>query len=120
MKLLQDFLQKPEIKVETSLQLDSPPLEESYQQYHQLQDLPNCLLIIVKGVVGEHILDTYTQQKMLCALNARKGHYSLQCQSTTVAMVSIEPRQILTDHTHQHYADIAYLRAQSRTFGKLK
>ena len=50
------------------MQLDSPPLEESYQQYHQLQGLRSRHLVTIVDVVGEHTLDIYAQQKMLCAL----------------------------------------------------
>ena len=52
------------------MQLDSPPLEENYQQYHQLQGLRSRHLVTVVDVVGEHTLDIYAQQKMLCALHA--------------------------------------------------
>ena len=52
------------------MQLDSPPLEESYQQYHQLQGLRSRHIVTVIDVVGEHTLDIYAQQKMLCILNA--------------------------------------------------
>ena len=51
------------------MQLDSLLSEESYQQYHQLKGHPTCHLITAKGVVGEHVLDTHAQQKMLRALN---------------------------------------------------
>ena len=50
-------------------QLDSLLSEESYQQYHQLKGHPICHLITAKGMVGEHVLDTHAQQKMLHALN---------------------------------------------------
>ena len=51
------------------MQLDSPLLEESYQQYHQLKGHLPLHLVTAEDVVGEHILDTHVWQKMLCALN---------------------------------------------------
>ena len=51
-------------------QLDSLLSEESYQQYHQLKGHPTRHLIAAKGMVGEHVLNTHAQQKMLHALNA--------------------------------------------------
>ena len=55
------------------MQSDSPLPEENYQQYHQLKGHPTLHLITAEGVVGEHILDTHAQQKMLCALNVTGG-----------------------------------------------
>ena len=55
------------------MQLASPPPEESYQQYHQLIGHLTLHLVTAEGVVGEHILNTYVQQKMLCALNVTVG-----------------------------------------------
>ena len=48
------------------MQLDSPLPEESYQQYHQPKGHLTLHAITATGVVGEHILNTYTWQKMLC------------------------------------------------------
>ena len=39
----------------------------------------------------------------------RRGHYSLQCQYTTVAMIQTEAGQFQMEHTHQYYVDTAYL-----------
>ena len=89
------------------MQLDSPLPEESYQQYHQLKGHLTLHAITTKGVVGEHILNTHPQQK--CFKCNRRGHYSSQYQSTTVVMISAEPRQFLTEHIHQHYADTSYI-----------
>ena len=55
------------------MQLDIPLPEECYQQYQQLKGHLTLHLLTVKGVVGEHILNTHTQQKILCALNVRGG-----------------------------------------------
>ena len=54
------------------MQLDSPPTPRT----------PKRHLITVEGVVGEHILVTYAQKKMLCTLNAIGGAitvYSVSC-----------------------------------------
>ena len=51
----------------------------------------------------------------MCFKCNRRGHYSLHCQSTTVAMISAEPRQFLIEHMHQHYADTAYLNTVEST-----
>ena len=76
-KLQQDFLHKPLIKEKNCLDaviyIDSPLPEESYQQYHQLKDHITLHFITAEGVVGEYILDTHVQEKMLCALNVTGG-----------------------------------------------
>ena len=68
------------------MQLDSPPLEESYQQYHQLLDLQSRYLVTVIDVVGEHTLNIYAQQKMLCTLHAIE-------EATTVYSASLPQLQ---------------------------
>ena len=64
---------------------------------------------------GAHPRHSCPAKDAMCFKCNRRGHYSSQCQSTTVAVVSTLPGQPLTEHTQQYYADTAYLNTVEST-----
>ena len=116
-KLQQDFLQKSLIKEETSLDaVRQPTPRRKLPTIPPTQRPPNSPPRNCRRCGrGAHSRHSCPAKDAMCFKCNRRGHYSSQCQSTTVAMISTEPGQVLTEDTHQHYTDTAYLNTVEST-----
>ena len=98
-KIQQDFLQKPLEKEDTSLDAVRQPAPR-----RKLPAIPptpkpppsSCR----RCGRGAHPRQSCPAKDAICFRCNRRGHYSSQCLSNTVAMISTEPGQLLTDTTH--------------------